>query len=155
MPYSNPQKRKEYARSYRQVNREKLLAGQRRWYQENRERAYQYRREYYAKHKEHLEELHSRNRRRQYREWREAVINHYGGKCACCSETILEFLSIDHINGGGNKHRKEIGIPGGGAHFYKWLIKNNYPAGFRILCMNCNTAMGFFGYCPHQTLPVL
>lgn len=78
------------------------------------------------------------------------VINNYGGKCACCSESILEFLSIDHINGGGKQHRKEIG--GGGNTFYRWLKRNNYPEGFRVLCNNCNMSIGFYGYCPHQKL---
>lgn len=27
-----------------------------------------------------------------------------------------------------------------------------YPAGFRLLCMNCNFAIGHFGSCPHQLL---
>lgn len=68
--------------------------------------------------------------------------------CACpgCGVVIDEFLSIDHINGGGNKHRN------GGpqkVNIYSWLRKNNFPAGFQILCMNCNTAKGFYGECPH------
>lgn len=31
-----------------------------------------------------------------------------------------------------------------------WLKKNNYPPGFRVLCMNCNFSLGMRGYCPHQ-----
>ena len=73
----------------------------------------------------------------------------YGGdRCSCCAEHRKEFLTIDHINGGGNKHRKRIG--GAGAPFYRWLKKRNYPVGFRVLCMNCNFAIGVYGYCPHQ-----
>lgn len=79
-----------------------------------------------------------------------AIFEHYGGnppKCACCGETTLEFLTIDHVNGGGNKHRKEIG---GGGNFYRWLVKNDFPEGFQVLCMNCNWAKGKYGECPHQ-----
>ena len=36
------------------------------------------------------------------------ALAHYGGECACCGEKRTEFLAIDHINGGGIKHRKEI-----------------------------------------------
>lgn len=36
------------------------------------------------------------------------VIHAYGGACACCGESREPFLAIDHIAGGGNKHRKEI-----------------------------------------------
>jgi hypothetical protein len=73
----------------------------------------------------------------------------YGGKCACCGEGTYEFLTIDHVNGGGRRHREEIG--GSGSSIYSWLRKNNFPAGFRVLCMNCNFAAGKFGGCPHST----
>lgn len=69
----------------------------------------------------------------------------YGGVCACCKEGRYEFLAIDHINGGGNKHRKEIG-----GKLVRWLKKNNYPEGFRVLCHNCNHSRGMYGYCPHK-----
>lgn len=78
------------------------------------------------------------------------VLTYYSkGKpfCECCKEDIIEFLSIDHINGGGTKHRKQISNI-----IYWWLIKNNYPEGYRVLCHNCNQAFGFYGKCPHATL---
>jgi hypothetical protein len=74
----------------------------------------------------------------------------YGGNppaCDCCGETIVEFLTIDHINGGGGKHRKTIK---GGPHIGVWLKQNDYPLGFRVLCMNCNFSLGINGYCPHK-----
>lgn len=74
---------------------------------------------------------------------RKEIITHYGGKCACCGQSIKEFLSIDHINGGGNAHRREI--KASGINLYRWLRKNNYPEGFRVLCMNCNWAIGIYG----------
>ena len=80
------------------------------------------------------------------------VLYHYGGnppKCACCGVDHIEFLCIDHINGGGNKHRKEINLFGG-HNFYRWLIKNNYPSGFQVLCFNCNSSKAHYGYCPHD-----
>lgn len=81
---------------------------------------------------------------------RDNVFAHYGGYCcACCGETTPEFLSIDHVNGRGNQHRRQVGS---GGTFYNWLRRNNFPPGFRVLCFNCNCAMGFFGQCPHQKL---
>jgi hypothetical protein len=49
--------------------------------------------------------------------------------------TTLEALTIDHVNGGGSKERKnswKVGI-----RFYMWLKKNGYPKGYQTLCMNC------------------
>ena len=78
------------------------------------------------------------------------VFEAYGGiKCQCCGESHVEFLSIDHIAGGGRAHRKEVfGKPDGG-NLFAWLKRNGYPEGYRVLCMNCNCAYGFQGYCPH------
>lgn len=68
------------------------------------------------------------------------VLDAYGGRiCVGCGETELVVLSLDHIDGGGNKHRKEIMGAGfrGGWGFYRWLIRQCFPPGFRVLCMNC------------------
>lgn len=73
-------------------------------------------------------------------------INHYGGKCACCGIADLSVLSMDHIEGGGRRLKK---AEAGHGRFY-WLKKNKYPPGFRVLCMNCNLARGFYGHCPHE-----
>lgn len=84
----------------------------------------------------------------------------YGGYyCACCGETEPKFLSLDHINNDGAKHRRQYGkntVGNGkgasGFHTWLWMKKNNYPSGiFQVLCMNCN--MGKFrngGACPHK-----
>lgn len=80
------------------------------------------------------------------RKVRDAVLAAYGGVCQCCGESTYEFLSIDHINSGGNKHKKELGVKTIG----RWLFKNNFPAGFQVLCHNCNMAKGIYGACPHQ-----
>lgn len=74
----------------------------------------------------------------------------YGGlkpKCACCGELEIKFLCLDHIDGGGNEHRKKIGR---GSTMYLWIKKNNFPSIFQILCHNCNLAKGFYGRCPHK-----
>ncbi len=113
---------------------------------EFRARARRYHSKYYAENGER-----SRLRNRQnHRLNREKCIAHYGGKCACCGEDRFEFLAIDHTNGDGNRHRKEIGCKGNG--FYRLLIRRGYPNDppLRILCHNCNMAIGFYGYCPHQ-----
>ncbi|MBD0372781.1 MAG: hypothetical protein ICV60_18195 [Pyrinomonadaceae bacterium] len=72
----------------------------------------------------------------------------YGGQCACCGESALEFLAIDHVNGGGSKQRRELKRRG--VNFYRWLKKQGFPQGeYQALCHNCNMAKGFYGECPH------
>jgi len=76
------------------------------------------------------------------------VLQHYSKKekpeCACCLVAALEFLGIDHIKGGGSRHKKLV------RHIYSWLKKNNFPKDFRVLCHNCNQSLGAYGYCPHN-----
>ena len=86
---------------------------------------------------------------------RASALVHYGPGCRCCGETREPFLVIDHVDGGGNKHRQES-IPsgtartGGGPYFYRWLRLRGYPVGFQVLCANCNMAKDRPGGCPHQ-----
>ena len=80
----------------------------------------------------HAEVARRRNRQRLQRAKRE-TLSHYGNcLCACCGESEMEFLSIDHIHGGGRKHRQELGI----GSIYVWLRQQNFPNGFQVLCMN-------------------
>lgn len=85
-----------------------------------------------------------------------ALIEGYGGKCACCEEDRFEFLTLDHIHGGGNKQRKEKKSAYGqrvayGYFLYRHLRQLGYPKDhYRLLCMSCNFSYGKYGYCPHQ-----
>ena len=81
------------------------------------------------------------------------AIDGYGGKCACCGETELSFLVLDHINNGGNRHRKDLfGTKcGGGYRMYAWAIKNGFPDSLQVLCWNCNGSKSINnGICAHQ-----
>ena len=65
----------------------------------------------YAKHKE------SGKRTRQ--KLKAEIFLGYGGAfCACCGESELAFLSIDHINDNGAEHRRVIGQ----SRLYYWLL---------------------------------
>ena len=47
---------------------------------------------------------------------RDLCLSHYSNgtyRCACCGESAYEFLAIDHMNGNGQEHRREIGSKGG------------------------------------------
>lgn len=76
------------------------------------------------------------------------VFNAYGGcKCSCpnCTINHIDFLTLDHIGGGGNEHRRTLG---GNSKVYWWIKRNNFPPGFRVRCYNCNLSAKFNGYCP-------
>lgn len=59
--------------------------------------------------------------------------------CFCCGEDRFEFLAFDHEGGRGNAHRRELRIES-----KRIAIK------IRLACHNCNSAIGFYGYCPHE-----
>lgn len=82
---------------------------------------------------------------------KELVISHYSKglmACNCCGESILEFLTVDHIDNNGAEHRAKIGKTNA---FYVHLIKNNFPEDYnlQVLCFNCNITKAQYGSCPH------
>jgi hypothetical protein len=116
-------------------------AAQRAYHWAHREQAQAYK----AAHRERSNRL----RREWARRLRLTALRAYGATCVCCGETEIGFLTIDHINGGGTKHRNQLGR--GVATFHLWLRRNGYPPGFQVLCYNCNCARAFNpGGCPHQ-----
>ena len=171
--------KREYERAYYHKNKEKYLKAQKAWRDKNKEKIREkgkryhlknpdYQKNYYLKNKQRIKQQHhdyySANRkkilenvlpvqRQKRKQIKMIVLRHYGGetpKCACCSEARIEFLVIDHIAGNGNKQRRLLSGGSGGIRFYPWLIKQNFPEGFQVLCYNCNGAKGRIGksFCP-------
>lgn len=81
-----------------------------------------------------------------YRKLRLKVISLYGGKCVCCGETELDFLTMDHKNNDGFIQRKKTKA---GSATYKMILKER-PNDVQVLCYNCNCAKGHYGICPHE-----
>lgn len=78
------------------------------------------------------------------------IFDHYGWKCVCCGERNPMFLTLDHIEGKGNIHRKDTRKMGSN-DWYKWVIENDFPEGFQPLCYNCNLGRERNGgTCPHE-----
>lgn len=77
------------------------------------------------------------------------VFEAYGGcRCSCCGETEIVFLTLEHTDGGGRRHRKQMG---GGDKVYAHLRRTGFPAGYEVLCWNCNAGRHFNGgVCPHK-----
>lgn len=136
--------KKEYNKKYK-----------REWYNkpENRGKILEKLREYRENNKEILNEKKRKRSREERRVMRLAALEYYSKgsmDCECCHENNIEFLTLDHIDGGGGKHRKELKKKGIGSNFFIWLRKQGYPSGLRVLCMNCNFSLGNRGYCPHK-----
>lgn len=91
----------------------------------------------------------AREQRALRRKKREEALRAYGGECACCGEAQYEFLALDHIEGGGGRERRELQV--WGSAFTAHLTREGFPPGYRVLCHNCNSALGYHGYCPHST----
>lgn len=113
---SHKEQKREYDKNYREINKGKIA-------RKDSERK--------LLHKDFIRIIHSKYELLL----KETVLKRYGnGKCQCakCGCTDINALSIDHINGGGTQHRKTVK-----RNFYKYLIDNNIPDGYQVLCMNC------------------
>lgn len=124
---------RERSRRYYQDNGEQQRARSRRWREANLGKA----RDIYRRWRDANPEKKREITRRSDETARALVLAHYGTVCACCGTT--KDLGIDHVNGGGDEHRRELGR-NGGAGFYRWLIDQGYPAGFQVLCGRCNAS---------------
>jgi len=113
---------------------------------ENKLRMLELSRESYHRHaKTRMQQIKARRAQR-----RMEMIRLLGGKCACCGETEPIFLCLDHIKKGGRREYEKAGGPHG---VWRRAIAEGLPKDkYRLLCWNCNSALGLFGYCPHSSL---
>ena len=100
------------------------------------------RREYHLQYAKKNKDQITKREKQFHKKLKREVFDHYGGTCACCGESHLIFLTIDHVNNDGADHRRKqvTKAPLLGKTMYRWLKKNNYPSGFQVLCFNCNFA---------------
>jgi hypothetical protein len=85
----------------------------------------------------------------KYEEKKTKILNMLGGKCECCNIKDIRLLCIDHINGGGNKEKKERK----GKSFLENILsmtEEDMKLKYRCLCYNCNCCIGFWGKCEHK-----
>jgi len=146
-PRVDKEARQQYTREYYIQNKERIKARERDKYRQNRETIRSRRRDLSTP------ELMTQNAERErlrYMAYRQIVIDAYGGVCSCCGESEPLFLEIDHINNNGAAHRKEIGRSA--KALVKWLLDNDFPDGFQLLCANCNQGKkrGGKNVCPHK-----
>ena len=102
--------------------------------------------------KEHLPKLHikwnARNRAR-IADLRHEVLLKIGRICVCCSESNPVFLTVDHIQNDGRRHR--AAFSGNTVALYNSILKaTDARERFRTLCYNCNCGRHRNGgICPH------
>lgn len=90
-----------------------------------------------AKNKERYNTYMSNYQRELYKELRKQAIELLGGPvcCHCKYDKDVRALQIDHINGGGQKERKNRW------KLYKTIVE--HPELYQILCANCNQIKKF------------
>lgn len=160
--------KKEYDHQYYENHKDERKKWRKDYHQKHKEEENLRQKMYNKSHKKERTENQKLNRKdpqkmkKQYdnnKKWRKElkleIFIHYGGnapKCACCGEPIYEFLTLDHINNDGGKHRKELNPKKqSSTTYYVWIKQNNYPEGYQILCMNCNFGKRMNnGICPHK-----
>lgn len=130
------EKMNERARRYYTTHREEAREAGKKWRAANPKKERERHRKYRAA---NLEKIKERTKARE-RKIKIMILGYYSKgylRCANCRYNILEGLALDHIDGGGNKQRKELGISAG-ISFYRWIRENNFPKGYQVLCHNCN-----------------
>lgn len=140
--------RLERQRQYRKQNAAKINEQNKKWLRANPEKAAAKDRRKYLRRKPKIRIWLKQHREKLKRE----VFEAYGGCfCACCGESEIMLLALDHINNDGFKHRKRNRKLTGRETYY-WAINNGFPAVLQVLCASCNWGKHVNGgECPHVT----
>jgi hypothetical protein len=142
---ANPEKTRAHRATSKLRNRGKNLPKARAYTQRYRAEHPLYQQQYYYQNRDEI----SARVKVEHQKLKQETINAYGGRCVCCGETSMEFLCLDHIHNDGHVERK--GSSGSGRAFYSKLKRQGFPKDrIQVLCQNCNSAKGHYGYCPHQ-----
>lgn len=134
---ANREKQRQYKREHYQANREQELERHRKYRQENRDRRNEYNRRWVADNPEY----HPQYRQEYSSTIRQEVFEHFGTRCVKCGSA--DRLELDHVNNDGMEHRKELGLPGGGHRFYRYLVLNDFRTDryeLQVLCHECHKA---------------
>lgn len=100
---------------------------------------------------EQSKKLNGESARRQYERAKRVVVEAYGGKCTCCGENEIHFLTVEHKTPEAlDRHRYPNGRRRTAWQLLRLIAKEGFPDDITILCFNCNMARGFYGFCPHQ-----
>ncbi|RLC98766.1 MAG: hypothetical protein DRI46_10745 [Chloroflexi bacterium] len=131
----------EWHKTYRGTHPDKIVRAEK-----DKQRARDYRRN----NPEKLKGIHRKSRAKCRERDKNAIYKHYGDKCSCCGETDRGFFTIDHVDSDGHIERKQ-GLYTSGSQFYRYIIQQDFPESYQILCYNCNLGRARNkGVCPHR-----
>lgn len=157
--------RAEYSAKYRKKNKDKIREYQKHYVvwrkDELKEYNKEYNKKYYQEHKkvkvsnnEHKvvrvkikrdPQLISGTRKEYNANKKREFLSMYGEQCACCGDTHIEFLTLEHIGGLRGEKRE-----GSAVAAYIKATKEYRPDLYEVLCMNCNWSKRRGGVCPHE-----
>jgi hypothetical protein len=132
----------EYGKKYRQTHKVEMAEH----YQTHKVEKAEYGKKYRQTHKVEMAEHYQTHKvemaekQKEYNlQTKTKVMSHYGkdGKPACVQcgyNKDIHGLELDHTNGNGSEHRRNIGT-----RMYLWVVQNNFPEGFQTLCGTCHT----------------
>jgi len=125
---NNPIKSKAQGKRYYHSHKAERKAAYQKWIEKNRER-------YLKQQVQYNKDNAEKNSKKRFAN-RMYVLNYYSLEsypiCARCGEKEIGFLEIDHVKGVIEKDGR------GGHALVKYIIDNNFPENYQILCTNCN-----------------
>ena len=161
-------KAKEKARADRPENKAKAKERRARPEYKKKAKERRDRPEYKAKEKEyrnrpetkaHRQERESHIRLKVLQEYSKRLSNSNVPCCNCCGMNgHVDFLAIDHIAGAKQMDSEPELVKLGyssklkSTKWFNWIMDNNFPKGFQILCHSCNYAkfLSKNNTCPHK-----
>lgn len=155
MTESRKRKNREATKRYRLRHPERIRAQKRAWYRRKKKQSPRYFARILRQRRKKNPGVYRQYARSAHDKIRLKVLSKYCGgkpKCMCpgCDVSKLEFLTLQHIHGGGTKQRHALRRHGTGINFYYWVRKYGYPKYLTVFCANCNLAESRFGGCPHR-----
>ena len=125
---NNPIKSKAQGKRYYHSHKAERKANSIQWIEKNRERYLKQQVQYNKDNAEKKYKIRFANRM--------VVLSYYSLEsypiCAKCGEKEIGFLEIDHVKGVIEKDGR------GGHALVKYIIDNNFPENYQVLCTNCN-----------------
>jgi hypothetical protein len=108
------------------------------WLEKRRAYQREYMRAYNAKNRERVNANHRERARERYAKWKAKAHKALGGCCSDCRINDVRVLQIDHVNGGGRKHRMSVG----GVKLFEHVV--DHPEEYQLLCANCHMIKTYF-----------